>query len=530
MPVIINNISSPISSDNNEIIQYALKKSGIKKDDIKNIKIHKTSLDARKQNNMKFVSSVYIELKESKNEKIFCEHHDGCTFIENKKISFTMGKEKPEGKIVIAGFGPAGMFSALFLAENGYRPTVVERGEKVEDRIRSVERFWNETVLNVNSNVQFGEGGAGTFSDGKLTTRIHDPLCSYILKKFVEFGAPEEILTKAKPHIGTDNLRKIVKNIREKIISLGGEIYFNTALKDIFVSNGKVTKAVTDKECIDVSALIIAPGHSARDTFSMLFEKGVFMEPKPFSIGARIEHRQEEINKSLYGKYYDNPQLPAGEYQLSYRTKDRCVYTFCMCPGGIVVPSSSEHDTIVTNGMSEFARDGENANSALVVSVSPKDFGNNPLDGISFARQIEHKAFLSTGKTYKAPAVSVGRFLDKSFGYADSTITPTFACGISEADFNEIFPHHITDMMRTGIRIFSGKISAFSDKTALLTAPETRTSSPVRITRNDSRQSVSVNGLYPCGEGAGYAGGIMSAAADGLHTAITVAEKFSIPD
>jgi hypothetical protein len=528
--IIISEIETPIEASKNEIIELALKKAGIPRSDILKAEIHKTSLDARKQDKIKFVSSVYAELKSEKLEISLCEKFKNCSIAAMPKLKPKIGSQKLDGRIAIAGFGPAGMFAALTLAEYGYKPIVIERGSNVEKRIQKVNNFWNNAVLDSECNVQFGEGGAGTFSDGKLTTRIKDPLCRHILEKFVEFGAPEEILVKAKPHIGTDRLRGVVKALREKIINLGGEILFDTKLLDIEIKNGRLYSISSSSGKIKTDALILAIGHSARDTFEMLAQKGVFMEPKAFSVGARIEHTQESVNKSLYGNHFDNPLLPQGEYQLSYRENERAVYTFCMCPGGVVVPSSSEVQTVVTNGMSEFSRNKPNANSALVVSVSPQDFGQNIFDGMNFAREIEHKAYISGGKSYKAPGVSVGNFLDGKSGLSVKNVIPSYSIGLKEADFNEIFPRFVTDMMKTGIEKFSRNMKCFGEKDAILTAPETRTSSPIRITRNENLQSINIENLYPCGEGAGYAGGIMSAAVDGIRIALKIMENFAPPE
>lgn len=529
MAVILSQIETPISAKREDIISIAIKKSGLKKSDILSAEIHKTSLDARKQNNMKLVNSVYLELNSRNAEKRLCDKLKNCKLITRKEISPVFGNKKMKHPPVIVGFGPAGMFAALILAENGYRPIVLERGDSVDERIERVQNFWNNGILDTNSNVQFGEGGAGTFSDGKLTTRINDPLCDIVLRKFTEFGAPQEILTKAKPHIGTDNLRSVVKAIRHKIEELGGKVRFRSQLTDIQIKNNAVCGISVNGIETAAESLVLAIGHSARDTFEMLLNKNVFLEAKPFSVGARIEHTQESVNRSLYGKYYDNPLLPQGEYQISHRTEDgRGVYTFCMCPGGLVVPSSSEENTVVTNGMSEFARDRENANSALVVSVSPDDFGKNPLDGVNFARSIEQKAFAMGGKNYSAPAVSVGNFLDEKAGISSDSVASSYALGVIPGDFDKLFPAFVTKMMREGLQRFPAKLAFFGDKKALLTGPETRTSSPVRITRKENLQSQTVKNLYPCGEGAGYAGGIMSAAVDGIRIALKIMENYSM--
>lgn len=525
MAVIISQVKTPVTSGSEEIIRAALKKAGLSINDTIKAGVHKTSLDARNNDRIVLVSSVMAELESEGEEKRICEKFPFCSEVKRQKLM----PEKcghADKKVVIAGFGPAGMFAGLILAEYGFSPVIIERGGSVEERTAAVENFWKNAVLDTNTNVQFGEGGAGTFSDGKLTTRINDPLCGYVLEKFAEFGAPEEILTKAKPHIGTDKLRNVIKNIRERIIQLGGTVRFHSVLADLSEGNGQIKSVTLESgEIIPCDALILATGHSARDTFEMLYGKKIFMEAKPFSVGARIEHTQEAVNRSLYGKYWNSPNLPKGEYQLSHREGERAVYTFCMCPGGTVVPAASEAETVVTNGMSVFARDGVNANSALVVSVSKEDFGNDPLDGVRFVREIEKNAYSLAGKNYTAPASTVKSFIEGKGGLEGASVVPTYNIGVTECSLYELFPEQVTDMMKTGLEKFSRKMKCFGDGGAVLTAPETRTSSPVRITRNEEMMSVSLKGLYPCGEGAGYAGGIMSAAVDGVKCALKIIEK-----
>lgn len=523
MPIIVNQIKSGLKSEKHEIINKAIKLAGLNKNQIKTAEIYKTSLDARKQDNIQFVHSVFINLNDSKEEKEFCRRNKSLSYVENSGINPIISNVKKDGRVVIVGFGPAGMFCGLVLAENGYKPIILEKGQEIDKRTAAVENFWLNGKLDTKSNVQFGEGGAGTFSDGKLTTRIKDPTCRYISERFVEFGAPKEILTKAKAHIGTDNLRKIVKEIRQRIINLGGEIRFESEMTDFVQQNNAIKSVSTKNDSIPCSSLVLAIGHSSRDTFDLLAEKGVFLEAKAFSVGARIEHSQQAVDESLYGKNAGNPLLPKGEYQLSYRDNTgRGVYTFCMCPGGVVVPSASEEGATVTNGMSYFARDGKNANAAMVVSVTPSDFGTSPLDGMKFARQIEQNAFKSTG-SYIAPATTVKGFLDRKPNVA-SNISPTYSLDVKATEFRSIFPIFVTDMMEKGLFEFSKKMKCFSDGNAILTAPETRTSSPVRITRTEELHSISLSNLYPCGEGAGYAGGIMSAAADGIRIALKIME------
>ncbi|MBR1422055.1 MAG: NAD(P)/FAD-dependent oxidoreductase [Ruminococcus sp.] len=522
MAIIISSVSSPIGASQDEIFARAMKKAGIK--NAEKCRLHKTSLDARKRSEIHYVHCVYVQLSDSKLEQKLAEKYDFVSLVSSADVRPVISDKKVQGRVVIAGFGPAGMFAGLILAENGYRPLILERGQCIDQRVGTVETFMNGGELNERSNIQFGEGGAGTFSDGKLTTRIKDPLCRYVLEAFVRFGAPEEILTKAKAHIGTDKLRTVVKAIRERIIELGGEILFDTKLYDIAADNGIVSKVCYEGGETEVSSLVLAIGHSARDTFEMLCSKSIFMEPKPFSIGARIEHKQADVDRSLYGDRAGDPLLPKGEYQLSKRDKNgRGVYTFCMCPGGYVVPAASESGGVVTNGMSEFARDGENANSAVVVGVTPDDYGKGILDGVDLARSVEQRAYTLTGG-YKAAGTTVGGFL-RGRPDIDTDLSPTYSIGLVPIEFRDLFPKFVTDMFELGINDFSHKMKCFGNMKAVLSGPETRTSSPVRITRTQELHSLSLSNLYPCGEGAGYAGGIMSAAVDGIKCALKIMEN-----
>lgn len=532
MPIIVSNINSrPQRIGENsydgsaEAVSKAVKyliSRGVMRDDIVDAGVHKISLDARKRNDIHFVSSVYFRLSSDALERKIASSAAQVKYVDSPSLPVVVSDEKKSGRVVIAGFGPAGMFCALVLSEHGYKPIVLERGADVDTRIAAVKSFWSGGELDENTNVQFGEGGAGTFSDGKLTTRISDPLCAYVMQRFCDFGAPAEILHAAKPHIGTDKLREVVKAIRMRVIECGGEVRFLSPLRSLKISSGKVVSINTPDSQIETGALVLAIGHSARDTFEMLLKNGVVLQPKPFSVGARIEHTQQSVNQSLYGEYADKLVLPVGEYQLSHRRPDgRAVYTFCMCPGGYVVASSSEKNTIVTNGMSEYKRDAENANAALVVSVSEKDFGSDPLDGVRFARSIESKAYSASGSCL-APASTVGSFLGCE---SEKSVLPSYKPGVCMQNLDNILPQFVTDMMKEGIRVFSRKMNCFSDMGAVLTAPETRTSSPVRILRGDERNAVGIDNLYPCGEGAGYAGGIMSAAVDGIKTALKIMSR-----
>ncbi len=527
MPIIVMNIKTPLDVSEAEIISASLKEIGIGKRHVLSASIYKTSLDARRRerssNGIRLVSSVLLALDSEKLESELSRRQN-VKYFEELELSPTFSSRKVDGRVVIAGFGPAGMFAALVLSEYGYKPIVLERGGSVDERVERISEYWSGDKLDECTNVQFGEGGAGTFSDGKLTTRINDPLCRYVLQKFVDFGAPESILTIAKPHLGTDNLRDIVKNIRQRIIENGGEVRLHSELTSITLDGEKITEVSTPSGDIETSALILAIGHSARDTFEMLLSSGIRLEPKPFSVGARIEHTQESVDKSLYGDYVGSPLLPKGEYQLSHRRPDgRACYTFCMCPGGMVVASASENGTIVTNGMSMYSRDGENANAAVVVSVTPDDFGHGALDGVKFASDIEKKAYLLSGSS-SAPATTVGKFLGTS---SSSSVVPSYKPGVVDCDLNKLFPEFVSEMMKEGLSEFAHEMSCFGDMGAILTAPETRTSSPVRIRRDENMRALGTENLIPCGEGAGYAGGIMSAAVDGIKAALEVMKSFA---
>ena len=483
--------------------------------------IYRKSVDARKRGAIKFVFSVCAELSVSP-ETVRARASDGFKLYEKSTFECKKGTSKLEGRPVIVGFGPAGIFCALALAENGYSPIVYERGGSVEDRVASLERFISTGHLDTECNVQFGAGGAGTFSDGKLTTRINDPLGAYVLEKLVSLGAPEDILYKAKPHIGTDILREVISRADARIRELGGDIRYRSRVS----VNGE--DAYVGGERIPYGVLVLALGHSARDTYAELMNSGYAIEAKPFSAGVRIEHLQSELDLAMYGDFAGDDILGRADYNVSLREGERGVYSFCMCPGGEVVAAASEDGGVVTNGMSNRKRDGRNANAALAVSVLPSDFGGDPRGAIEFQRKLERAAFTAGGGDYSAPVQTVGDLLEGKSGTVPARIMPTYMNGkVTPCDLHRILPSFITDMLESGIRYFGRRIRGFDSADVPLTGVETRTSAPVRIMRNEKLTAISHGKIYPCGEGAGYAGGIMSAAIDGLRVARAVMEEYS---
>lgn len=530
MSIRVNNIILDINEEIDVVKEKAAKKLRISENAMKNFKILRESIDARKKDTIKFNYTVEVEVDKEKALVKKLDHKD-INIEENKyndEISF--GSKKTKFRPVIVGMGPAGIFAGLLMARKGYKPIIVERGQKVEERTNTVSNFWKTGQLNLESNVQFGEGGAGTFSDGKLTTRIKDNRCDYVLDSLVKAGAPEEIIYSGKPHVGTDILKEVVKNIREEIISLGGEVRFNNRLEDIRTKNGSLQQIIVNGESIPCEILVLAIGHSSRDTYEMLYKRGVFMGAKSFAIGVRIEHPQSMIDDNQYGKFAGHKRLKAADYRLSFigeKTK-RAIYSFCMCPGGEVVAAASEDKRLVTNGMSYYNRDKDNANSALVVTVGPEDFGgNNPLAGMEFQRHYEGLAYKVGGGDYTAPVQLVGDFLKDRVSTRLGNIIPSYKPGFEFKELKNCLPKDVTQALTEGLLSFDKKVKGFAREDAVLTGVETRTSAPVRVERNEVFQSISVQGLYPAGEGAGYAGGIVSAAVDGLKIAEAIMKDWA---
>lgn len=522
-----------VFDDETPLREIAAKRLNVSPEEVLEIKVARRAVDARRYKGAPIYFVYALDVKTTltrKAEKAKCRRDKQISAIEETaRESVVYGDCGLAHRPVVVGMGPAGLFAALVLAKHGYCPLVLERGRDIERRARDVDRFWREGALDEASNVQFGEGGAGAFSDGKLTTRVNDEKTNEILDMLVDAGAPPEIRYRHKPHIGTDRLRSVVKHLREEMISLGAQVRFSAKATDIDIRDGKLTGLVVNgEERIPASVALFAIGHSARDTYALFHEKRVAMEAKAFAIGVRIEHPQAWIDRAQFGEDAGSPLLGAADYALTFQDKasGRGAYSFCMCPGGLVVASSSERDQVVTNGMSNYRRDSGLANSALLVTVGPKDFGGGVLDGIAFQRRYETLAFSAAGGDYRAPAQTVGDFLADRSGSREFLTKPSYLPGIRTTKLSECLPPYVVSVLKNALPEFGRKIRGFDDPAAVMTGVETRSSAPCRILRNREFESVSAEGLYPIGEGAGYAGGIMSAALDGYRAALAVMKKY----
>ena len=539
MDAVIEGISVPVGTPEADVLQKArqkMKRAGLGFGSL-HFRLFKKSVDARRRRDIRLVYSVLCSVGKG---------HPGFTEEELKaagfrpyapgKLSEERGDEVLASRPLVVGMGPAGLFCAYLLAKEGYAPIIIDRGDRVADRVAAVNRFYTEGRLDTESNIQFGAGGAGTFSDGKLMTRINDSRCGYVMEVLREMGAPEDITFKAKPHVGTDVLRTVVQNMLDAIEAAGGEVIYRCRLDGIDRLPDGTIRARTSRGDMSCGVLVLAPGHSARDTYAMLMQSGYFVEPKPISVGVRIEHRREDIDSMLYGEMAGHPELGAAEYNLSDTKGDRGVYTFCMCPGGEVVAAASEEDTVVVNGMSRRARDGENSNAAIAVSVRPEDIepveGSVALGAIAFQRRIERAAFVAGGSNYNVPVQLVGDLMDGRSARElrePCRVRPSYMGGdhFRVSPVSDVLPPFVCDTLTYGLRAFEGKLAGYAASDAVLSAAETRTSAPVRIVRGEDLCAVGKPGIYPCGEGAGYAGGITSAAIDGIRVAEAIMRRYA---
>ena len=524
MPFLLRNLVLGINDDEDLLPEKLSARVSLPRDQIKSFSIARKGVDARNKGRIKFIYAIEFMVVDEEGFRRDSTLDPDIEFFE-EKAEPEFARCSSGKRLVIAGMGPAGLFAALRLSDYGLMAILIDRGKPIEERLKDVQTFWEQGLLEPESNVQFGEGGAGTFSDGKLTTRVRDANIGYILKKLVRFGAPPDILYLAKPHIGTDRLRTVVTNIRRHLEAEGVDLRFNTKLTDIIPKADQIGAVVFNDHVEEpCDRLVLAPGNSARDTYRMLMLRSIRLEAKPFAVGVRVEHSQELINRIQYG-LPAHPRLPPADYALAWNNPrtGRSAYSFCMCPGGVVVAGSSEEGGVVTNGMSGYQRNSPYANSALVVNVRKEDFpGDSPLAGMEFQRMLERRAFASGGGDYRAPAQNLLAFLGEKTG---GPVSSTYRPGVREADLASLLPGYVTATLREGIRYFDRKMRGFMTGEACLVGVESRTSAPVRIVRGDDHQSVSLRGLYPAGEGAGYAGGIMSAALDGVRVADRIAQE-----
>ncbi|RMQ97690.1 Pyridine nucleotide-disulfide oxidoreductase [Pseudomonas savastanoi pv. glycinea] len=527
----ITELKLPIDHPDEDLRPALLQRLGIASDELLEFTLFKRSYDARKKSSeLCFIYTIDFEVRDE--AALLLRHADDRHLNPAPDVSYKVVGHAPEGlteRPVVVGFGPCGIFAGLLLAQMGFKPIILERGKEVRQRTKDTWGLWRKNVLNPESNVQFGEGGAGTFSDGKLYSQIKDPKFHgrKVLHEFVKAGAPEEILYVSKPHIGTFRLTGVVENMRHQIEALGGEVRFEQRVTDVLIDNGQLQGVVLDGgERIDSRHVIMALGHSARDTFRMLHSRGVYMEAKPFSVGFRIEHPQSLIDRARLGKYAGHPKLGAADYKLVHHAKNgRSVYSFCMCPGGTVVAATSEPNRVVTNGMSQYSRNERNANSGIVVGITPEDYPGSPLAGIELQERLESHAYVLGGSTYEAPAQLVGDFIAGKTSQALGSVEPSYKPGVKLVDLADALPAYAIEAIREALPAFDKQIKGFALHDAVLTGIETRTSAPLRITRNESMQSLNVKGLFPAGEGAGYAGGILSAGVDGIRIAEALARS-----
>lgn len=528
----LTDVKLPLDHDDGAIKAFILDKLTLNSDELVKYHVFRRGYDARKRNSITLMYTLDVTLADSVDEAAILtrfekDQHVRVSPDTTYKFVAETNTDEVEQRPVVIGFGPCGLFTALILAQMGLKPIILERGKEVRERTKDTFGFWRKRVLNPESNVQFGEGGAGTFSDGKLYSQVKDPkhYSRKVLTEFVKAGAPAEIMYLSKPHIGTFKLVTMIENMRKDIIDLGGEIRFNARVDDIIIEDEQVTGVqLSDGEILKTNHISLAIGHSARDTFSMLQKRGVYLEAKPFSVGFRIEHKQSMIDEARFGRNAGNPILGAADYKLVHHCKNgRSVYSFCMCPGGTVVAATSEEGCLVTNGMSQYSRNEMNANSAIVVGITPEDFPGDPLAGVEFQRKLERNAFVLGGSNYDAPGQTVGDFLSGRGEGEFGDVTPSYKPGLKFTDLSQTLPDFAVEAIREAIPAFDRKIKGFSTKDATLTGVETRTSSPVSIKRGRDYQSINTNGLYPAGEGAGYAGGILSAGIDGIKVAEAIA-------